>query len=293
MIPFSMGYNSISYFSKYRAFWCDYFDDSYDLVESHTYSADAQYYAIGDYSSGKYDKTSWYRLNDPEDLAMFNKYKKRVPFSTSSSSSYTINSNNNAVSSSSMDISSESGLLYKGDYTVTGMGSTDYPTISIYEHQLCASAECFDYKSTNSRGERVYKGTETFGAECTYYVSPSFNIRLVKSYYNPYNATYDNVTFTVTKGISRMPAQQGSNAPVGGNSEYQWQEHGTTTNPVQPHQVTTTCPSCHGSGKCPTCNGKHWYYGIGGSKVTCPNCTPNGACSSCGGSGKKTTTKYY
>lgn len=65
-----------------------------------------------------------------------------------------------------------------------------------------------------------------------------------------------------------------------------------TPNPVQPHQVTKDCNLCHGSGKCNTCNGKHWYYGIGGTKITCPNCTPNGACSSCGGSGKKTTTEY-
>ena len=294
MIPFSMGYNSISFFPEYRAFWCDYFDGFYHLVECHTYSADAQYYAIGEYySSGAYDKTSWYRLNDPEDLAMFNKYKKRVPFSTSSLFSYTINSNNNVVSSSSTDISSESGLLYKGDYTVSGQGTTDYPTISIYEDRLCGTIDCFNYKSTNSRGERVYKGTETFGAECTYYVSANYNIRLVKSYYNPYTSGYENVTFSVTKGTSRMPTQQGGNVPSGGNSEYQWQEHGATTNPVQPHQVTTSCTSCQGSGKCPTCNGKHWYYGIGGSKVTCPNCTPNGACSSCGGSGKKTSTKYY
>lgn len=187
----------------------------------------------------------------------------------------------------------EPGLLYKGDYTVSGLGSTEYPTISIYENQLCASIECFDYKSTNSNGERVYKGTETFGAECTYYVSENYNIRLVKSYYNPYTSGYDNVTFSVTKGTSRMPAQQGGYAPAGDNEGYQWKEHGTTNNPVQPHQVTTSCSSCQGSGKCSTCNGKHWYYGIGGSKVTCPNCTPNGACSSCGGSGKKTTTKYY
>lgn len=67
---------------------------------------------------------------------------------------------------------------------------------------------------------------------------------------------------------------------------------GSTPNPVQPHQVTKDCNLCHGSGKCNTCNGKHWYYGIGGTTITCPNCPPNGACSSCGGSGKKTTTEY-
>ncbi len=63
-------------------------------------------------------------------------------------------------------------------------------------------------------------------------------------------------------------------------------------NPVQPHQVTESCPVCLGSGKCNTCNGKHWYY-FAGNQITCPNCKPNGACSSCGGSGKKTSTKYY
>lgn len=65
-------------------------------------------------------------------------------------------------------------------------------------------------------------------------------------------------------------------------------------NPVQPHQSTKDCPLCLGSGKCSTCNGKHWYYdGVGlGEKLECPNCKPNGACLSYGGSGKKTTTEY-
>lgn len=188
----------------------------------------------------------------------------------------------------------EPGLLYRGDYTVTGMGMNDYPTISIYENRLCASIECFDYKSTNSKGERVYKGTESFGAECTYYVSPSYNIRLVKSYFNPYTSSYDNVSFTVEKGMSRMPANQGGNSSAGGDSDYHGQEHNSSTNPVQPHQVTKDCPMCKGSGKCSTCNGTHRIkYQFGSGTLECPNCKPNGACSSCGGSGKKTSTKYY
>lgn len=70
---------------------------------------------------------------------------------------------------------------------------------------------------------------------------------------------------------------------------------GTTPTPShgrEAHQVTKTCMSCGGSGKCSTCNGKHYYQSFGNT-VTCPNCPPNGACQSCGGSGKKTTTEWW
>ena len=50
-----------------------------------------------------------------------------------------------------------------------------------------------------------------------------------------------------------------------------------------------SCRVCYGTGKCRTCNGKHWYYdssfGIG-KKQICPNCS-DGRCTSCGGSGKR------
>lgn len=272
IIPFRKNFLAVSIMPNFFLF---HGYESYGSSDT-AYSKDGRYFAPGFYSEkykdefdSKKKRTSW--------IITQKKQKDRVF------------SNNQQSKTETVDL----GLLYKGDYTVSGLGSTEYPTISIYENQLCASILCFDYKSTNSKGERVYKGTEPFGAECTYYVSENYNIRLVKSYYNIYTSGYDNVTFSVTKGTSRMPAQQGGYAPAGDNEGYQWKEHGTTNNPVQPHQVTTSCSSCQGSGKCSTCNGKHWYYGIGGSKVTCPNCTPNGACSFCGGSGKKTTTKYY
>ena len=70
---------------------------------------------------------------------------------------------------------------------------------------------------------------------------------------------------------------------------------GTTPTPThgrEPHQVTKSCMLCGGSGKCNTCNGKHWYY-FAGNKLICPNCPPSGACQSCGGSGKKTTTEWW
>lgn len=55
---------------------------------------------------------------------------------------------------------------------------------------------------------------------------------------------------------------------------------------------TETCGSCHGSGKCWTCNGKGWCrneFGLDGTH-DCPNCI-NGVCSHCNGTGKITKTK--
>lgn len=68
----------------------------------------------------------------------------------------------------------------------------------------------------------------------------------------------------------------------------------SSSNPVQPHHETKSCPLCNGSGKCSSCNGTHRInYQFGSGTLECPNCKPNGACSSCGGSGEKASTKYY
>lgn len=45
------------------------------------------------------------------------------------------------------------------------------------------------------------------------------------------------------------------------------------------------CHLCYGSGKCGTCNGKHYYIASYTQEyTTCPNCT-NGICTRCGGKG--------
>lgn len=45
-----------------------------------------------------------------------------------------------------------------------------------------------------------------------------------------------------------------------------------------------SCHICQGTGICPTCNGKGWYYAFG-NQVLCPNCDSNhnGVCSHCHG----------
>lgn len=188
----------------------------------------------------------------------------------------------------------EPGLLYRGDYTITSeFGDSYLTTISIYENYLYDGMTQYSYKSTNSSGWRMYSGNGAFGQYNVFYVNTeTFDIRLVTETTSQWGSSTS--TSTVTKGASRMLVPQNGNTPVGGNSDYQWQEHGRTENPVQPHQETKDCSLCHGSGKCSTCNGKHTYYnGLTGKYLECPNCKPNGACSSCGGSGKKTSTKYY
>lgn len=78
-----------------------------------------------------------------------------------------------------------------------------------------------------------------------------------------------------------------------GGTESSPSNEGSSKNPVQPHQISEDCTFCHHSGKCNTCNGKHWYYGYTGDKITCPNCKPDGRCTHCGGSGTVTKTRYY
>lgn len=97
--------------------------------------------------------------------------------------------------------------------------------------------------------------------------------------YMPQGGYYGNIN----SGI-----YNGGNMGSGSNSN----QSSTSVNPVQPHQITESCPICHGSGKCNTCNGRHWYYGYSGNQITCPNCR-DGRCTHCGGSGQVTKTVYY
>lgn len=268
LIPWSMEYRMIEYKTNNKAFICQ--DENFEV---YTYSVDAEYYAYG-----------MYDLSLPLDIEWFNKNKKRVNHFNDSPNKEFINDKTNI----------EPGLLYRGDYTITSeFGDSYLTTISIYENYLYDGMMQYDYKSTNSSGRRVYSGSGAFGAYNAFYVNTeTFDIRLVTEVSSPWGSSTS--ASTVTKGTSRMPTSRKGNVSSGSNSDYQWQEHGRTENPVQPHQETKDCSLCHGSGKCSTCNGKHTYYnGLTGKYLECPNCKPNGACSSCGGSGKKTSTKYY
>ena len=83
IIPFSMGYKLISVYPKDGNIWCEIADANGKTIEQHTYSLDGKYYAIGEYRYGKYDRTGVYRLSDPDELELFNKYKRPAPYAPS------------------------------------------------------------------------------------------------------------------------------------------------------------------------------------------------------------------
>lgn len=284
------GYTWVGYYPEHKTIWC--VDKSENKF---TYTPDGKYFAAGAYSSidGSYDPKDGYFLDKPEDLALFNKHKRLA--STNSVST-------NKKQSSSSSNNNPSGLLYKGEYTwgaqarvngnlISG-GMNQTATIEIYEDYLGSETgwglSRHNYKGTNANGERIYKGTYGFGDESTVFVSPSYGIRMVVHSVNQWGNNYTEYKFT--KGKSFMYEYENAPDPRPDPKP----KPKPDPNPVQPHQVTKDCPSCLGSGKCSTCNGKHQYKAMGSSSyITCPNCKPNGACSSCGGSGKKTSTKYY
>lgn len=187
-----------------------------------------------------------------------------------------------------------SKLLYKGMYTQSNQiynGTTIPPfatsafEVKIFEDKMEYWGQPLKFKGLNN-GKRIYENGNT-----TAYVDNNFNIFCVDEI-----PGFSHTEWRFIKGESTMP--QSGNYGGGGTGTYTGGTTGSTSgtsgNSVQPHQITEDCPICHGSGKCNTCDGKHWYWNTyTGNKTTCPNCKPDGRCTHCGGSGKVTKTKYY
>lgn len=88
--------------------------------------------------------------------------------------------------------------------------------------------------------------------------------------------------YMAIKAQAYMESQgQGSYSDSDGSGNKQNASYSTTSSGSN----MKDCSFCDHSGKCKTCNGKRWYWGIAGAKITCPNCT-DGRCTHCGGTGK-------
>lgn len=208
------------------------------------------------------------------------------------------NSSSTATSSSSKPASSNSEprLIFKGPYTQDCGSGPMYMFISVYEDRLYDGSTVFQYKSTNSSGERIYAGPGMFGSYSKWTVNTKTqNVRLVNTYSSQWGSSTKSCSVSKGHDFDQRVSFGSGYAPstYSGSGSGSNSSSGTSTNPVQPHQKTKSCTLCNGSGKCANCNGKGWHYGYGGSTVNCSNCSRNGRCPSCGGSGKKTTTEYY
>lgn len=203
---------------------------------------------------------------------------------------------------------SGSKLLYQGQYTETEhrwpagntmMAMKERKEILIYEDRLeiynvLSNGTDWSWKSiipfkSIQNGRRVYKQSGGF-IDVTAVVDANFNISCSDTGGGTFQYVKDGSSSSIPQGGNYGGGNNGGYNNNGGNSG---NKSGSSVNPVQPHQVTSTCLSCGGSGKCKTCNGRHWYYGYTGNQITCPNCKPDGACTHCGGSGKITKTEYY
>ena len=200
-------------------------------------------------------------------------------------------------------------LLYKGKYTLrlsqsrelnsgyfVGDGSFDNTEIiSIYEDQIKINFNTCKYETTNSNGERVYKGGSI--SNVTVYVSPSYELR----YYDEsfFNGRSMRVTFPITKGESLMPESSGGYGG-GTSSGYQPTNNnngstGTSSGSKHGSYVKEeTCPACHGTKTCETCLGRGWRNNpFTNQHDTCPICRGRKTCQTCNGSGKVSKTVYY
>lgn len=188
-----------------------------------------------------------------------------------------------------------SNLLYSGYYTETEhvdsyggkwppFGGPNSFEVKIYEDRMeYWNVYTLKFKSMNN-GKRIYSNGMT-----TAYVDGNYNISMKDDVFTGGYQTYQfvkNGTQTSTsKGGNYGGGTESNNRgnTVSGKSG----NNGGSTQSSGPK--TKDCPICHHSGKCNTCNGRHWYYGPTGNKITCPNCKPDGKCSYCSGTGIVTT----
>ena len=213
---------------------------------------------------------------------------------TKTSSSTSNSKGTNGTSSSTSKATSnnnEPGLLYRGEYTISEDVGSTIEIISIYEDRIVVGGSfSFDYKSTNSKGNRVYSGNGPFGVYWRFYVSPNYNIRLTKDYPNPFGGTSTAVNCRVTKGQSSMPVQNGGGY-YGGTGGYDTNFGGNTGGNSGGNTNTQTkthkCGLCNGTGRVIETNGTSFgntkYCSECGKTVpdshyhtTCPSCKGKG-----------------
>lgn len=164
------------------------------------------------------------------------------------------------------------------------------------------------YKKDLSSLTKIYIGSSYWGDNTEFRFSQDLsklNVCLEDGTVYVYTRTTPPTSQTTCSLIRPKGSSGGGGTPIvtqpsynggyaGGNinsttNNYNGQSTRQTTPSKRWKNVTRTydCDRCYRSGKCQTCNGKGYTYGIGNSMVDCRNCDgyKTGRCSKCHGSG--------
>ena len=258
-----------------------------------------KYKDIGYFKDGFAYKTEtgdWLSIDKNELYAQNNTDNHKNISSVSSSNHATVSSSNSTSASSS------DKLLYEGDYTMSnraynaGYGYTDaigggYEIhVRIYEDYITINGTRYEYSST-SGDWRIYEGVTWLNSTDYYKVNfKNFEMDMFSNSFNQYTGQVNTITRSIVKGKTTFSVENNSNYDnsntYSNNSNYNSSSNNNSNSSNASSRYTDkTCHGCHGSGKCNTCNGKGWFYGMGSStKLNCPNCS-NGTCSICVGKG--------
>jgi len=184
-------------------------------------------------------------------------------------------------------ISQQGQSVTSGSYTGVA-GPDQVVTIEFFDDGITVGGLWCEYAG-ESNGRKKYNYPISFGGSSTaYYVDSNYNVQKQSTFSSPYGTDWFN--YRVVKGNVSIPKNQPYNGGDYSNGSYSspGSYSNSSSNSGSSNTYEASCPHCHGSGKCNTCNGTHRYLNpLTNKYVVCPNCRPDGACSHCGGTGKK------
>lgn len=195
-----------------------------------------------------------------------------------------------------------SGLLYKGTYTIKSQGycentgnytdilGPDFTAfVEIYDDYIIVMNGRYDYIGTSNGWKIFHNDIENSGTRIYYKVNPTnFEMSQYSVSQSTYTGGYITITYAMTKGETQFRKKQSPTDYVSkGNSK-------NSNNKNYREPVRNPCRACSGTGDCPVCKGrcqtqtKVVYHYDGCRELEweqCKSCGGSGRHQGCGGDG--------
>lgn len=234
--------------------------------------------------------------------------KDNVSSSTTNNVSSSSTSSSSFLATSIISDSPYGKLLFNGIFTATGKGIAGNQITATCEPFL-TSFRIYEKKifCHNDDSSMDYYGEETLfnirwrkyynGGNIAYYVSPDGTVlHALTLTFDTLMGKMSSTTYTIYEYGDTRHLHSG-NTSAGNGYTPQNSNSGTPT----PNIISRDCSYCHGSGRCPNCNGTGWVTNPFAFEHTttsypCVNCNKNGdkvnnpnkgKCSLCNGTGKR------